>query len=330
MTTGKEEVEETAIINQTFTPLIEKALRKDGTIPIKVIAPGWGSSGYYSKEVIERDIPKAFPVGTHMYWNHPTATQEANRPERDLSDLAAVIVSKPVFQENGAQGAGIYADAKVFGNYANAIDEMAPHIGVSIYGGGKTSVGEAEGQKGRIVEEITAGHSVDFVTKPGAGGAIVSLFESVRGGEPLPPIESINEVDNMDKLKEVQDQLAEAQKVIERQSLQIEKLQERQLIADAKAIVTAKLNESQLPIPTKSRLTRQLLLNVSELGESFNKLVDDAIAEAKEEVAAITQSGQIREMGSVVNTFHSDIDLTKLQEQQNQSMQILMGETYGN
>ena len=34
-----------------YMPLVEKAVRLDGTIPLKIIQPGWGSSGYYPKEV---------------------------------------------------------------------------------------------------------------------------------------------------------------------------------------------------------------------------------------------------------------------------------------
>ena len=64
-----------------FIPLSERAVRRDGTMSLKIIQPGWGSSGYYPKEVIERDIPKVFPAGTKMYWNHATATEEMERPE---------------------------------------------------------------------------------------------------------------------------------------------------------------------------------------------------------------------------------------------------------
>ena len=40
--------------------------------------------------------------------------------------------------------------------------------------------GEAEGRKGNIIKEIRRGYSVDFVTKAGAGGMIIS--ESGDGG----------------------------------------------------------------------------------------------------------------------------------------------------
>ena len=169
-----------------FIPLSERAVRRDGTMSLKIIQPGWGSSGYYPKEVLERDIPKVFPAGTKMFWNHATATEEMERPEGDLRNLAAVTVSDPIWFESGPNGPGMYAEARPFAGYANVIDEIGGHIGVSIRGMGRHTTGEKEGKSGRIIQEIAVGKSVDFVTEPGAGGAIVQLFESAPNAKPLP------------------------------------------------------------------------------------------------------------------------------------------------
>ena len=51
-----------------------------GRLAVQIINPGWGSSGYYSQDVLEaaaRD--RVFPAGTHMYINHPTARSEERR-----------------------------------------------------------------------------------------------------------------------------------------------------------------------------------------------------------------------------------------------------------
>ena len=50
-------------------PLIE-GKGKNSIVPIKIIQPGWGSSGYYPKDVLERDGPNVFTKGTKMYINH--------------------------------------------------------------------------------------------------------------------------------------------------------------------------------------------------------------------------------------------------------------------
>jgi hypothetical protein len=68
-------VQESGEMTSMFVPLLEQAVRRDGTIPLKLIQPGWGSSGYYSAEVLERDGPKVFPLGTQMFWNHATQSE---------------------------------------------------------------------------------------------------------------------------------------------------------------------------------------------------------------------------------------------------------------
>lgn len=151
------------------------------TIPIKIIAPGWGSMAYYSKEVLQRDGPKVFKKGTHMYWNHATDTEEAERPEGDLNNLAAVLTSDAVWEDNGVKGPGLYSKAKVFSDYASQVDEKGAHIGISINAGIKAHEGEMEGRAGRIADKFVIAYSTDFVTKAGAGGApIVPVSESAR------------------------------------------------------------------------------------------------------------------------------------------------------
>lgn len=174
------------LLHEPFIPLVEKSVRRDGTIALRIIGPGWGSSGYYGRDVLERDIPKVFPPGTQMFWNHSTPTEEAERPEGDLRNLAGVTVSPPIWLENGPKGPGMYADARPFTGYAETIDEIGEHIGVSIRALGRHALGEAEGREGRIIQELVAGKSVDFVTVPGAGGGIVSVFESAPGAAKLP------------------------------------------------------------------------------------------------------------------------------------------------
>ena len=52
-----------ASLGGEYVPLVEKAVRRDGTIPIKIIQPGWGTRGYYPPEVLERDGPRVIAKG---------------------------------------------------------------------------------------------------------------------------------------------------------------------------------------------------------------------------------------------------------------------------
>jgi hypothetical protein len=163
------------------TPLVEA---RSGTatgrrMRIKVITPGWGSSGYYGPPVLEQvGKDRLIPAGTHMYLDHPTETEEVERPERSVRDLAAVTVTTAVWDPDQR---ALMAEAQVFGSFQDLLAEQAPHIGVSIRAAGLAEQGEAEGRTGTIITRITEVMSVDFVTAAGRGGEIVALLESARG-----------------------------------------------------------------------------------------------------------------------------------------------------
>jgi hypothetical protein len=164
-------------------PLKEGAVGQDGTAYLKLIAPGWGSSGFYSSEVLKRDGPRVFPAGTKNFWDHQTAAEESARPEGSLRDLASVLTEDAHWDDNGPAGAGLYAKAKVFEQFRQPVDDLSKHIGVSIRANGRAKEGAADGKKGPIIEQLTRGISADYVTTPGAGGKILQLFEAARGRE---------------------------------------------------------------------------------------------------------------------------------------------------
>lgn len=268
-------------------PLTEAA--SGGNIPIKIIQAGWGSSGYYSKEVLQRDGPKAFKAGLHMYVDHPTPQEEASRPERSLQNLAAVLASDAQWMENGKAGPGLYATAKVFGDHAASIAERGKHIGVSIRALGMAKTGEAEGRKGAIIEAITVGKSVDFVTLPGAGGAV--LTESRTVIQP-PAQESISEGSTMTE---------QEQKAFNESQAQVARLTEALLLREAADFVQASLATAKLPDLTKTRLAESLSKTpVHKDGvldkDAFKKVIDEAI-KAEADYLAKIGNGRIVGMG---------------------------------
>lgn len=304
-------------LTETAVSLNERAVRSDGTVQVKIIQNGWGSSGYYSRDVLERDVPQAFPPGTHMFWNHATVTEEAERPEGDLSRLAAVTVSPATWVENGPAGSGMYADARVFGGYRETLEEIAPYIGVSIRGMGSSHMGEADGREGRIIDAITAGRSIDFVTMPGAGGQIVQLFEAA-GREPValestrPPAANHTEDAMSEALQEAQTTIARLEQELETRDAAlteaqaaVAKLREMLLLREARDYVAGALAEADLPDVTCTRLQRQLTANPpvidGKLDEAtYKERIDTAVTEAQAEIAAIAGSdGRIRGQGGV-------------------------------
>ena len=159
-------------------PLSESAFNSDGTFPVRIIAEGWGSSGFYSKKILTKSAG-LYKSGTKMFINHASRAELKERPERDLNQLAAYFTEdQATWQDNGIYGPGLYQTAKALPNYADFIKEAAPVIGVSHFVLGKTRIGEAGGKTGPIVESIDAVLSVDFVTQPGAKGSIGAIYES--------------------------------------------------------------------------------------------------------------------------------------------------------
>lgn len=279
-------------ITGDFIQLVEAGVSEDGTIPIKIIQPGWGSSGYYSEDVLQRDAG-IYKEGTKMYFDHPTVSEEIERPERSLNDLAGVLVSEGAYNPEGAQGAGVYAKAKVFGQYQEAIAEMAPFIGLSHIALGTAKAGEAEGKSGVIIESLNVAESVDFVTQEGAGGQIVELFESARNNKPIKKmVEKKVENEELDQLKESNKTLADELKVMKEKALKV----------DASEFVTEHLKESQLPELAKAKLQESLSKNpIIEKGEldkiKFLESIKKAIEDEGKYLASLSESGKIIGMG---------------------------------
>lgn len=272
-----------------LVPLTEaSAVSPDGTARLKIIAPGWGSSGYYSPQLLERDGPKVFTSGMKMYWDHPTASEEAERPERSLRDLASELSSDATWDPNGPMGPGLYADAKVFGPYREAVNELAPHIGVSIRALGKAREGEAEGKKGRLIEQLVSGQSVDYVTSPGAGGQVLQLFESARERASHPAPSTPPGGPDMQELEEAKREIA--------------RLREANILRDAREVVTEALAAETAPDMTKARLRETLPANPpvkdGELDrEALRTRVKEAVAAEVAYLAGATGSGAIRGFG---------------------------------
>ena len=302
-----------------------RAIRSDGTIQLRVVKPGWGTSGYYPAEVLERDGPSIYRAGTQMFWDHATASEDLERPEGSLRNLAAVLSTPARWDDQGAVGPGLYADALVFESYRETVDEIGPHIGTSIRGLGRATTGEAEGRKGRIISALTTGLSVDFVTKAGAGGEIVQLFEASNGTA----VSSVAEpsgvhnsgVMDMDDLEKAQEKLAEAQKVIQALETERDQLSKSLLLRDASAVVSEALDEAALPAVTVQRLRRSVACNLpmTEAGkldvEGLKEKVNEAvIAETAylQEAAGFGQ-GRIEGMGGS-QTAASGIDMVEVQK----------------
>lgn len=285
------------LLETSRVPVKQRFIREDGTARIRIISPGWGSSGYYSREVLKRDGPKVYVPGTKQYLDHPTLKEEKERPERSLRDLVAVITGNVAYESEGTPDEGVYADIQVFSPFRVYLNEIAQFIGISHRSAGTVRTGAAEGRNGRIIESLTSCQSIDFVTAPGRGGAVVPLFESWRAehvplteqephgdqsqdkggntmGDTIITKESLrktaptiyNEI-REEVLREVA--ASEATKLKEAEYTtalkentelkdKIARLQEAQVLAEAAGLTATALEKTDLPAITKDRLRESL------------------------------------------------------------------------
>ena len=329
-----------------------KYVKDDGAVQVKIIEPGQGTSAFYEKEQLERDA--AIFKGAHVYWDHPTRRDAAERPERSLRNLTGVITDTPKFLEKGREGPGVYGTAHIFKPYRTAIEEMAPFIGVSWRGSGSVVSKEIDGKTVHVAEKFTHVGSVDFVTKAGAGGQALPFAESAQNevdtfleafkGDhedaaafvewAVEQDEVIEEVDMAEetKLKEMQESntaLTKSNTALLQENAQ---LKERDALRDAKAVVMSEVqayNEKRtsehkdvLPDVTCTRLAETLYKSAPIKDGVLDKVgLKAAVAEAiKGEIAYIetitstTKPDGIRGMGESTSTDGHDRLVAVLKE----------------
>lgn len=161
------------------TPNSLGEVSEKGIVPIVIASPGWGSSGWYGPKVLENAATaKVFGKDLHLYMDHPSESEQHDRPERSVRDLVAVLDSDARWDPQQ----GLMAEAKIFKPYRDLFrdEDFVKAIGVSLRAYADTTIGEAEGRKGTIITELLAAESVDFVTKAGRGGMVLSALESAR------------------------------------------------------------------------------------------------------------------------------------------------------
>ncbi len=148
---------------------------------VRIIAPGPGSSGFYTEEVLRNDGPRSWPKGTVSHVDHQTFWEKEDRPEKSVTTIAGVLSSDPVYEDNGEHGPGLYADMEFTEEWAPFVEQMHKYIGLSISGKGILS--ETDTVNGVPVVETLVPYptnSVDLVTVAGAGGKFIEALEGFR------------------------------------------------------------------------------------------------------------------------------------------------------
>jgi hypothetical protein len=167
----------------------EVSKTRPGRMLIRLIKAGWSLNGnYYPAEVLKRDGARAWPRGMQSFIDHATESEDYERPAGSVEKLAAILTEDARWDEDTKS---LVAWTRLFEPWRTPLIEMAkaeaeegvPVIGTSIRAYVTAEHGEAEGRKGNVVNTIEQGRSVDFVTKPAAGGALLTVLEAVQAGK---------------------------------------------------------------------------------------------------------------------------------------------------
>ena len=288
-------------------------------MPMKLIAPGEGSSAFYPAEVLKRDGPNVFTKGTHIYINHATAAEEAARPEGDWHKLVGALESNAYWDDNGKTGPGLYGMGVFTSEAAPLIKEKAPFTGMSIRASGNAEAGKKSKGGKPILKELTSAESVDVVTRAGAGGMI--LTESLRAKE-----KETTEMEEKDvkalvesATKPLLDTIAKLQETLDKSTSPVKALEARALRGDATVEATKALSGLALGEASKQRVIESVLrgeLPVKDGVLDVAKFTELVTAEAKREAAyvqSLTGGGRVIGMGISVTT---ETDPAKIAEAQ--------------
>lgn len=188
-----------------------EAKGKDGVFPIRIITEGKGSSGVYSRELLEQ-YGSVF-ANRAMHMNHP---KDPSAPwERDILGIAARTGEVRVGEDEQGRAA-LYTDAKVRKEYREFVEEFGDLIGVSIF-----ASGEGREEDGEYIVESFDGEdpytSVDFVVAAGRGGRVEQMIESYRAIETSAgqPTDNDTGVRRVETKKKEQNMDAEIKSLIE-------------------------------------------------------------------------------------------------------------------
>lgn len=281
-----------------------------------IAADIWGSTAYYPAEVLERDGPRVFHAGLQMFEDHLTESEKYDRPEGSVAKLVGKLITDAVFEADGVDGPGLYADIEFYESYLSRINEIADDIGLSVRVNGLVEDGEMQGRYGPIAVGLLAATSVDIVTKAGAGGRLISILESDKGlaGTPIQEKQGalVSEVTLKDfeafavSLKEgmaalaesVSTALAEAAKPVEpavEDEGEEDKVTEVEI--DHAAVITA-VTDAELPAEAVTPIVQDIKAG-TELAEAVSRQVKyrDALAASQETGTVVLQESSKKATG---------------------------------
>lgn len=281
-----------------------------GRYRIRIIAPGRGSTGMYTAPNLAESAPLFVP-GTHMFFDHQTMTEDWERPERSVRDLAGVFESGAEIMPDGS----LEADIKVYPSVNGIIRERWADIGVSINGWSVEEIGP-DG----VVPPLAGIQSVDFVTRAGAKGAVLEVLESDgrwRVKNPPTPSNPINTnvqeeqaVKPEEIVKAVSEAVAAAMPAAIKEAAAMLAADQEKKVAGAKKSEAPAVDpyEAAAKVAEADDLPKEARARVMEAVKR-GAGVDDAIEAERAYIKAIAPAPVVREDGAA-KTGGDDVQVT--------------------
>jgi len=280
-----------------------------GRYRIRIIAPGRGSTGMYTAPNLAESAPLFVP-GTHMFFDHQTMTEDWERPERSVRDLAGVFESGAEIMPDGS----LEADIKVYPSVNGIIRERWADIGVSINGWSVEEIGP-DG----VVPVLAGIQSVDFVTRAGAKGAVLEVLESDgrwRVKNPPTPSNPTNRTQEEQAVKPEEIVKAVSEAVAAAMPAAIKEAAALLAADQEKKVAEAKKNEAPAVDPYEAAakvaeandLPKEARVRVMEAVKR-GAGVDDAIEAERAYIKAIAPAPVVREDGAA-KTGGDDVQVT--------------------
>ena len=252
---------------------------RPGVMVVRVIREGQGSSGIYTRELLEKSA--GLFANSLSFVNHPV---DGDPTHRTFLDVAGKL-KESWFSDHEGFGA-IYAEYEPLAEYAATLSELRDHIGLSIF-----TVGEAsEDESGNLIvesfAEIDPYRSVDVVVAPGAGGSLNPvLMENKRVLESLTydQEEESMEQEIKDLIEKVDGLVAAVEALIPDEKCEDEGVNPVEAYAAAAdAIAEADLTDSQ----------RKSLKARAVAGEDITEALAEAVALKKEISESVSKAPQ--------------------------------------
>lgn len=259
--------------------------RKGRIAEVTLINEGQGSSGLYEGAMLERYGPDAFPIGTHIYYNHLPDSDDLGG-SHDVRDLIGVTIAEAAYSDTER---ALKTRVEFLPHAVDFIDAVKDYVGLSIEAGGHIS-------NDGIVEslEYSPLNAVALVPRAGRGGKIQKFVESFRESGNIGNVKHVQESEREETGKAVAMTEEEITKVVEglvagltpalndlKEALAPKPVEVEETNGPSQADVTEALIAADLPKEARARVHEALQAGTS---------LDDAIKAEKTYVDSIREA----------------------------------------